>query len=611
MIGRALYLADQFAHSWPKRDKDASARLVPAVETIERQIGRLLWPARVLSVGPRNLIEVELLEAAGWGEVDAVDLFPTSPRIRRGDMHRLPCPSNDYGLVFASHVLEHARDLHQATREIARVLRPEGWLWIATPRGAPPNRHDRQSFAGPEDVVEAFRHAAPEVVHDGSNEREIRLLLRLRKQGARLRVLVVLTDEAAVRHWAQAEVSPLLGARGHRVWAWALLGPGGIAGPRWRCWLRRGILRTLSYAAREVHEPTYRTKLDLRRPWRQRLEVHLARALSAWVDTERLARGLERLLPVARAARKMLAAERPDVLVVHGATYHGLDAEVMKAARRAGVPILHAPLSWDTLTSKGCCLVRPDALAVWGEASRAHAVERHGVAPARVFVTGPVHWDHYAGSVPEVRMAAPAILVAGTSIAYWSEETEVVSAIARALPLQTILYRLHPRRRPDAGLRDLLPPNVSVDSTAGGPGGARMLHWALAHCQVVVTAFSTVVIEAALLGKPTLLVGFGASTGGTEFEGRPAEGRLVDVAAFAHMAEVTTWPGVVLCRSEKELLEELRWLLGPAPAGEAEVRSIRAVLRRRRAERVARCLDGKARERLCAAVEEVAQWRAR
>lgn len=40
------------------------------------------------------------------------------------DLRRLPFRSDWFGLVWASHVLEHIAEVHEAIREIARVLRP-------------------------------------------------------------------------------------------------------------------------------------------------------------------------------------------------------------------------------------------------------------------------------------------------------------------------------------------------------------------------------------------------------------------------------------------------------------------------------------------------------
>ena len=103
----------------------------------------------------------------------------------------------------------------------------------------------------------------------------------------------------------------------------------------------------------------------------------------------------------------------------------------------------------------------------------------------------------------------------------------------------------------------------------------------------VVAAFSTVVIEAALMGKPAFLVGFGPSAHG------PA---MADYHfQLEHMAEVASWPGVHLCRSKEELLTGLEGILNKG------IRPDAAELRRR-AQEVARS-DGHAQERILEALE--------
>ena len=119
MIARALYLAAQWGHARPKRHKSSAQRTSLHLAALDGffQLGDT---ARVLSLGPRNIDEVEALEAQGW-HVEAADLFPTHPRIRRADMERLPWSSNRFDLVWASHVFEHAHSQRRAAREIARV----------------------------------------------------------------------------------------------------------------------------------------------------------------------------------------------------------------------------------------------------------------------------------------------------------------------------------------------------------------------------------------------------------------------------------------------------------------------------------------------------------
>ena len=140
----------------------------------------------MLSIGPRNVDELDALTAAGWS-VTGVDLFPTHPRIKRGDMERLPFGDGAFDAIYAAHVLEHAYRLNRAASEIARVVRRRGLVWIAVPRGEEPNAHDRHQFNVIDDVIRPFREGGfdPKLIDGQAWSREVRVLLRLDAGGVR------------------------------------------------------------------------------------------------------------------------------------------------------------------------------------------------------------------------------------------------------------------------------------------------------------------------------------------------------------------------------------------------------------------------------------------
>lgn len=299
--------------------------------------------------------------------------------------------------------------------------------------------------------------------------------------------------------------------------------------------------------------------------------------------------------------------------------YDGAEIEILKAARRRGIPTAGFPAAWDTLTSKGFFPIPPDYLLVWGEESLRHAVEYHGFPRARVFVTGAPQLDVYAadraaeprdqflsrrGISPENRV----ILFAGTTIAYWEDEPLQLRALSDAivqgdLKACVIWYRPHPRRpfRQVTGVETL--PGVYVDDQAvrqktegsssysSRPEDLRHYRSLMDAVESVITAFSTMIIEAALLGKPSLVVGFGLN------DAKPA--RLIRHAEYEHSLEVLATPGVTLCRSLDELKQGVQRIFSGQYAGKA------AALRAR-AGAIARNLDGGARERIVQILERLA-----
>ena len=356
------------------------------------------------------------------------------------------------------------------------------------------------------------------------------------------------------RNWIASGMIERLRKRGHDV---AVL----IADrPRFRS-LRRS-LRLMTLVAREGRSQTYRHKATLRRGV-NRLEAAGWRRVAARLDVEALACRVEARLPVPSYIPDALGAARPDLFLwptmIH---LDALENDWVKVAKAMGCPVLGAPASWDTLVSKGALLVRPDRLIVWGEASKRHAVEQHGFASEAVSAPGPPHFTPYEdGPIPQGKE----LLVAGTSLHYWRDEDEIVARLPRVAEVR---HRPHPRRRggwdPDiwAVRRDLEP------------------------AAFVVAAFSTVIIEAALLGRPSVLIGFGLGD----------QGAVLDHAKYDHMREVAEWPSSFVARSELDLLGRV-WALLRNPLPEAAQRAIRA-----KALEIAHCAPG-IQERVALAIE--------
>lgn len=72
--------------------------------------------------------------------IDALDEFPAPAepfpghvRFLRGTAEALPYRAATFDLVIANFVLEHVRDFPGAIREVARVLRPQGYFYMAVP----------------------------------------------------------------------------------------------------------------------------------------------------------------------------------------------------------------------------------------------------------------------------------------------------------------------------------------------------------------------------------------------------------------------------------------------------------------------------------------------
>lgn len=152
-LAHRFYLLAQWWQSRAKRDKDPGFRTLRYFAQIRDWMpGLWPWPEPILCLGPRNAYELGYLRkacGADCGTVVGLDLFSTHPDILVGDMHDLKFPDDSFGLVWASHVLEHARDLDRVIAEVRRVVRHEGWIFAAYPTDFKPTWHDRHDIGHP------------------------------------------------------------------------------------------------------------------------------------------------------------------------------------------------------------------------------------------------------------------------------------------------------------------------------------------------------------------------------------------------------------------------------------------------------------------------------
>ena len=337
-----------------------------------------------------------------------------------------------------------------------------------------------------------------------------------------MRLGVLLSHPLHERNVVHSGLHGFLEQRGHRVMTF-------IPGPPRFARLRRS-LRLAAMVAEEPRSQTYRHKASLRRGG-PRIEAALWRRLAGrGVDLVAWARRVEAGLPIPPYIRQAIREAHPDLFLwptmIH---MDALENDFVRAAQAQGVPVLGAPASWDTLTTKSAFLTRPDRLIVWGEASKRHAVEQHGFASEAVSASGPPHFRPYEGGVIP---PGKGVLVAGTSLNYWEDEAGVVERLRRAFPGVEIAHRPHPRR---------------VGSWDRDVWAVRR---ALEPAACIVAAFSTVVIEGALLGRPAILVGFSQGP----------QGRVLEHANYTHMAEVAEWVGLTVL-TEHDLHEVLLHIL--------------------------------------------------
>ena len=114
-------------------------------------------------------------------------------------------------------------------------------------------------------------------------------------------------------------------------------------------------------------------KLDQRR-WRLALRGLLA---------------AEKAIPSAARLDSFVEEQQPDVVVLTPlVTDASRQNDLVKSARKSGIPTVLAVASWDHLTTKGGIRVDVDRVLVWNDVQLDEAVSLHGVPADRVVVTG-------------------------------------------------------------------------------------------------------------------------------------------------------------------------------------------------------------------------------
>ncbi|HVR76516.1 MAG TPA: hypothetical protein VMT52_19460 [Planctomycetota bacterium] len=170
--------------------------------------------------------------------------------------------------------------------------------------------------------------------------------------------------------------------------AWAALG----------LWVRSSLDYLAYLHPRYASAPKLRDRAREQAPslvrWLPRLP--LVRSEPARGLLVRILRPLERALTPDPAVLRLIAARKPDLVVVTPLLwFHSSQVDYVRCAMRLGTRTMLCVGSWDHLTTKGLIHEVPDRVAVWNEVQRAEAAELHRVPSERVLVTGAHTYDHW------------------------------------------------------------------------------------------------------------------------------------------------------------------------------------------------------------------------
>lgn len=283
-----------------------------------------------------------------------------------------------------------------------------------------------------------------------------------------------------------------------------------------------------------------------------------------------------------KSLEKILLANEVDLVLVPGSAMDAHSFQFTRAASSIGIPSAMIVTHWDYFTKKGLLREVPNKVYVWGDDMHASATRSRTTVPEQLEIVGAPQFDRYRRTEPKaaqdlrnklgVAKDEILLLFAGTS-APFDEETvvaELEAYIKRSgLSGIRIAYRRHPRawsRRSKANLRETAGDwLIFDDSKHTSPEHFVAL---LSASDGIISPFSTMIIEAALCGKPSLCIGFDDEINGWDFS---------LAASNEHIQQVRDRSWVNVCDNRAQLATDFEQFIERVKSSDPEV--IRADVR--------------------------------
>jgi hypothetical protein len=236
-----------------------------------------------------------------------------------------------------------------------------------------------------------------------------------------------------------------------------------------------------------------------------------------------------------RGFTEFLRRQRAQLVIAPASAMDTYSHLVLRSAAYLGIPSAMLVSHWDYFSKKGLLRVIPDKIYVWGDDMRHSAIQHNGLDPRQISVVGAPQFEKYLQPMDGRRDAARGrlgidastrlVLFPGTSAPF--DELSVIALLDKAITNNAavrhvrILYRPHPRAWDRRSATDIDPralANVTIDDPARA-GGTTEEHYLdlMAAIDGVVSPFSTMTLEAAVCGKPSLCIGFSDGVNAWDF----------------------------------------------------------------------------------------------
>jgi hypothetical protein len=243
--------------------------------------------------------------------------------------------------------------------------------------------------------------------------------------------------------------------------------------------------------------------------------------------------------------------------------------DVIRFGRARDLPVLAITQNWDNVNYKPI-YERPDTLGVWGMQGYYIARLLHSIPHEQLIPVGAARMDVYFNDLPEqidsrreleLPPDRPILLFAGAGPEF--EETSIVEELDAAtadgrLPSDLlILYKPHPKRGPRSHERPLDTTrlrNVRIIPPAGsGSVPVGRMPVLLRAVDAVVSPYSTMLLEAALCGRPCLAIAYDDPAHlGIKWE---------TVRTYIHLVPLAFAPWALTCDEKAKIISDVSRLM--------------------------------------------------
>jgi len=316
--------------------------------------------------------------------------------------------------------------------------------------------------------------------------------------------------------------------------------------------------------------------------------------LAPWIFTTGFYTRLEGLIiPDEAFFRDAVKSFSPVLVITATPGFTPFEAWAVLLSKKHNIPSCAVNFSWDNLTAHARAIRKTDYLVCWNEINKREAINIHGYSPDKVFVSGPVRFDHYfsrqsgelsreeflrsKGLDPEKKT----ILIATMSANNYAYHRELIDTLVsyrlagRTAPVN-IFVRVHPidsflnyqdlteKNIPDfhierAGTLIKEDINIGQKVQMNRDDFLNTKH-TLMYTDIDINPFSTFSLESMVFDKPVINIGI-------KPEFRPA-------LYYVHYKPITESKAVKVAMSYEDLLNHINHYLAHPEDGRAERKKI-------------------------------------